>query len=245
MFRFDDSCAEKWASVYFFMPVFEAPPHMPALEDFCKIASRALGELSPMSEKPRMPETASSLLAFLLHDFPVHYEKDGCDIPSQIVLYGADEIDPAMFNERTVSQFWSCEDKEGFAARCKYAVMASNMMASGLPRMQRYDIIARYADALLTLFPDCIGIYWPHSQKMIPRALYEQTGWNRPEFHFLDGGLNVRFFKLADTEEMVFDTLGLCALGLPDLQLHCNALRPSDCVHFLLREAPKTAYILP
>lgn len=111
--------------------------------------------------------------------------------------------------------------------------MASNMLAAGLPVLEQYGILADYADAVLELFPDCIGIYWPHSQNLLPREVYEHSSWNSPELHFLDGGLNVRFFNITGTNEMLFDTLGLTPIGLPDLQCHCKNLEPNQVVVFM------------
>lgn len=91
--------------------------------------------------------------------------------------------------------------------------MASNMLAAGLPAMEQYGILASYADAILELFPECIGIYWPHSQNLVPRETYLKPSWNREELHFLDGGLNVRFFTISGTDELLFDTLGLTPIG--------------------------------
>lgn len=45
---------------------------------------------------------------------------------------------------------------------------------------------------------------------------------------------NVRFFRVADspTGDFVFDTLGLHALGLPEVQVHCRNLDPDDVAAF-------------
>ena len=93
--------------------------------------------------------------------------------------------------------------------------------------------MAEFADLLLEQYPDCIGIYWPHSQCLTPREYYQDSHWNNPAFHFLDGGLNVRFFSIQNSDEMLFDTLGFTAIGLPDLQFHCKGLEPDDVVGFL------------
>ena len=60
-----------------------------------------------------------------------------------------------------------------------------------------------------------------------------KPSWNREELHFLDGGLNVRFYTISGTDELLFDTLGLTPIGLPDLQFHCRNLEPNEVVIFL------------
>lgn len=229
-----DTFVSDWHPVYFFMPVFEKPIKMPSLEQFLAALSHRFGKVEPMAEEAEMPQGPSDLLSFALWDHLAYSKKEDSSFPSQLVLYGPDQFNQQKWTEEIVAQFWDCgPDRQTFAARCKYALMASNMMAAMLPMLEQYHIIADYADLLLELFPDCIGIYWPHSQQLVPREYFLQPHWNSKQLHFLDGGLHVRFFNIANTDEMVFDTLGLTAIGLPDLQCHCRNLEPDDVVMFL------------
>lgn len=229
-----DSFVEKWHSVYFFMPVFEQPVEMPPLETLQEALVRKFGKVQPLADEPRMPEKSSDLLGFALWNHQAHYDEKERSIPSQLLLYGPDTFDQEMWDEQIIANFWDCQpDRQGFAARCRYAMMASNMMAAMLPAMERYQIIADYADMFLELFPKCIGIYWPHSQRLVPREAFQISNWNSRELHFLDGGLHVRFFNITGSDEMLFDTLGLTSIGLPDLQCYCKNLEPNDVVIFL------------
>ena len=56
-------------------------------------------------------------------------------------------------------QFWSCPEKEAFIARCRYSIYGKQHAGGRLPVLEQYGILADYADAVLELFPDCIGIY--------------------------------------------------------------------------------------
>lgn len=229
-----DVFVEKWHSVYCFLPVFEKKVEMPAVENFQAALARKFGKVEALAKAPQMPKNPADLLGFVLHDHPCYYEKEKQSVPSQLVLYGMDFFEAELWDDQIVSQFWDCQpNPPEFAARCRYSLMASNMMAALLPRMEQYQIIADYADLILELFPECIGIYWPHSQRLVPRERFENSGWNSKELHFLDGGVNVRFFNIANTDEMLFDTMGLTAIGLPDLQCHCKNLEPNDVVMFL------------
>lgn len=229
-----DIFAEKWHSVYFLMPVFEKSVTIPDLEIFQEALTQKFGRVEPLSDKPDMPEKSSDLLSFMLWDHQSKSPKESMPIPSQLIIYGLDTFEQELWDGQIISQFWDClPDKEGFASRCKYSLMASNMMAAMLPVMEQYQIMADYADMLLDLFPDCIGIYWPHSQRLVPREAFQESKWKSRELHFLDGGLNVRFFNITGSDEMLFDTLGLTSIGLPDLQCHCKDLEPNDVVIFL------------
>ena len=229
----ENGFTDRWSSVYFFIPLFENPVIMPTAEAVCAKLTEKFGMVTELAEEQNMPQKPSELKSFVLWEHQVYYEKEKREFPSQLILYGAYTFDTAQFDEAVRAQFWSCPEKEAFIARCRYSIMASNMLAAGLPVLEQYGILADYADAVLELFPDCIGIYWPHSQNLLPREVYEHSSWNSPELHFLDGGLNVRFFNITGTNEMLFDTLGLTPIGLPDLQCHCKNLEPNQVVVFM------------
>jgi len=230
--RQGDMLVNRWHSVYTFMPLFEKPVEMIEFSVFSEALQQRFGRVMYMGESPHMPTAAEDFISFALMEHQVSSNDKKQEYPSQLLLIGAKEFDREIWDEMICSQFWVCRDKE-FLTRCRYSLMAGNMMAAGLPRMEEYGILAGYADLILELFPDCIGIYWPHSQVLTPREYYQTPNWNHPEFHFLDGGLNVRFFNIQGTDEMLFDTLGFTAIGLPDLQFHCKNLEPNDVVCFL------------
>ncbi len=229
-----DKFVNKWNSLYYIVPLFEQPPAMPSLETFLKALSAEFGKVEPLAASSQMPLRPSELLTVVLWDHMAYYKKDDKWAPTELILYGADEFDRSLWNENIVAQFWDCgDDRRKFADRCRYSVMASNMLAAMLPVKERCGIMADYADILLKLFPDCIALYWPHSQRLVPREVFLTPGWSDPTLHFLDGGLHVRFFNIANSDEMLFDTLGLTTLGLPDLQCHCKGIEPNEVVTFL------------
>lgn len=224
---------DKWHSIYVFIPLFEKPVVLPAEETILEKLSEKFGTVEALSGNQAMPESSGDFKSFVLTDHPVYYEKEKNSYPSQLLLYGPGEFDRDHFDDQIIAQFWQVKDRTAFINRCRYSIMGSNMMAAGLPMMEQYGIIMDYAEAILELFPECIGIYWPHSQNLLTREAFLQSGWRDKKYHFLDGGLNVRFFNIEGTDEMLFDTLGLTPIGLPDLQLHCKNLDPNEAVGFL------------
>ncbi len=228
-----EDIVNRWHSTYMFMPLFEKPVKMPELSTFLDALKKYFGRIEPLHASPQMPQSASELLGFALMDHMAYYKKTNEYFPSQLMIFGADKFDQEIWDKMICANFSACIDKEAFLPRCKYAITAANMMAAMLHRMEEYGIMATYADMILEVFPDCIGIYWPHSQSLTPREYYEEPHWHNARYHFLDGGLNVRFFRLQGTDEMLFDTLGLTAIGLTDLQFHCKNLEPDEVVVFL------------
>ena len=83
---------DKWSSVYFFIPLFEKPIVMPTAEEFCSKLSEKFGRVTELSEEQKMPEDPAGLKSFVLWDHLVHYSKENQDLPSQLMIYGADEF---------------------------------------------------------------------------------------------------------------------------------------------------------
>lgn len=94
---------------------------------------------------------------------------------------------------------------------------------------------------LLVLEPQ--GVLAPHSQQYLnPEILREALADDPGDELF--GFVNIRLFKLdggddvlRDASETVMDTLGLGALGLPDLQAHFKHLDPTLVAEFLYNTA--------
>lgn len=176
------------------------------------------------------------LASFALRDHLVTY-KDGEQVPSQLLVTEVVPFDRLTISEMTMQQCWTSENPQALLADCHYEMMVSDFMAGGLDTVERCQILAKYIDILLEMLPECIALYWPHSQKFMPSIAYLQSQWNNPELHFLDGGLNVRFFNIQDSEDMVVDTTGLFSLGLPDLQMHFHTLDHNFVINYIFNFA--------
>ena len=89
---------------------------------------------------------------------------------------------------------------------------------------ERCEILAAFADIMMEVYPEAVAMYWPHAGKIVPRADWLNSSWSNPALHFLDGGVNVRLFNIAESSEKIVDTTGLTAIGLCDLQCHFHDL---------------------
>ena len=76
------------------------------------------------------------------------------------------------------------------------------------------------------------AIHWRPAQQIVnPAALIEAS---TDAQRFFAGAVNVRFFNIAGTDgEMLMDTLGLAALGIPDFQCHFRDLDPEGVARVL------------
>ena len=137
------------------------------------------------------------------------------------------------------SQLWDCPEKDEILANCKYKIMLSDFMASGLPYKERCAMLTEWLETTLELFPDCVAVWTPSSGKLLTREQVLNNPWAAPA-RFLHFGMNIRFFNIQNTNDMMVDTLGLYAIGLPDIQYHFHDLDPNAVVNHAYNA---TAYI--
>jgi hypothetical protein len=118
-------------------------------------------------------------------------------------------------------------------------VQISDFHAEGLDARTRLAFMHDVVSALLALAPP-IAIHWQPSQRLIPPDRYraERRGGHDPIFP----AVHLRHFTVEDplVDETVTDTLGLTALGLPDLQCHYTGLTRETVATVLQR----VAYVL-
>ncbi|HEX8271965.1 MAG TPA: DUF4261 domain-containing protein [Longimicrobiaceae bacterium] len=164
-------------------------------------------------------------------DFRVRYA--GSEIPAQMI-FGSSEYSllPAVLEE-ALQQTWGWNGARDAVEGCSASFFLRDMMASGLPPRER---LALFLDTLATVLEmaPCRAIYWDASGHIVdPQAFLAGRG-NREEL--LLGALNARLFRIGNggPGEMLMDTLGLAALGLPDVQCHFTDLEPEKVAELLL-----------
>lgn len=91
-------------------------------------------------------------------------------------------------------------------------------------------MLVRWLELALSLFPDCVAVWIPGSGKLLtPGQILNNSLQGDDRFIYI--GVNVRFFNILGTEDMMVDTLGLYAIGLPDIQYHFHGLDPNPLVN--------------
>jgi len=170
----------------------------------------------------------------LLHFFHLNYLVSFADgeMPAQTSLMPA-KSRPASEYETAVQQAWHWADAEAVVEECRYSLFLTDMMASGLEPKERLRLITGSLRAVLETMP-CDAIYFRESDKLLEPGDYLtaiEAGAS------LYGAMNVRFFNVqgndSEQEEMLMDTVGLTALGIPDAQCHYFDLEPGDVAQYL------------
>ncbi len=162
-------------------------------------------------------------------------------LPVQLFVMGCSGFEGKGFDDFLKSQMWDCQnDRDRIFEECKYQVVATDMMAGVLPVQERANLDMDFMEALAELFPSCEAFYFQNSGKLFLAEdvrKHQIVGSDR----FIYFGVNVRFFNIQGTEDMMIDTVGMSTLFLPDLQYHFHDMDPNWVVNHAYNVA---SYIL-
>ena len=145
------------------------------------------------------------------------------------------------FDPFITSQMWDCQqDRDRILKECRYHVIAVDMLSSASPIHERANLDMDFFEALLELYPTSEAFYFQNCGKLF---LASDVRENKTEglSRFIRFGVNVRFFNIQDTDDMLVDTLGMSTLFLPDLQYHFHSIDPNCIVEHAYNAA---SYIL-
>ena len=234
----EDRQAGRYQFVYRFVPLFAQPIRMPQPGDLQQDLENSVGKIkssNEISKNSRInPGKTAAVYSWALLDYWGSAQAGKPKEPCLFQISEPEAFDPAQWGTDIIAQFRSCGHRPGkFAAQCRFALPCGVTVYESLPRIRQYGAIAACAEAVLRQFPGCIGIYWPHSRNLVSREFYQRQGWHSPEFRFLDSGLHVRAYRVGGSGGQLFDTLGLSAIGLPDLQCRCSRLEPGHVMNYL------------
>jgi len=165
----------------------------------------------------------------MLHFFHLNYmvQYSEGEMPAQTSLMNMDHR-PATDYETAIQQSWHWREAAQTLDECSYSLMLVDMMASGLEPKARLQLFTGALRAVLEAAP-CDAIYFRESDKLVePKAYLASI----EEGAALYGAMNVRFYNVEGTgsgrTEGLMDSIGLAALGIPDVQCHFYDLDPNE-----------------
>ncbi|AJS59469.1 DUF4261 domain-containing protein [Paenibacillus sp. IHBB 10380] len=167
---------------------------------------------------------------FFHMDHKVTFE-DGV-VPAQSVIHAPQPIRDFKRFDSALQQSWHWPEAKQTVNSCTYSIRAHDLFAANLPYKERFELILGLVMAIVEAAP-CKAIYWHTSDKLVaPTAYVEAIELDEK----LYGAVNLRLFNTGDTEpkEMIMDTLGLSALGIPDVQCHFSDMDPTEIARNLL-----------
>ena len=195
---------------------------MPDRDTMIEIFTKHLGPVDCFDHRR---ESAS----FAPQNYKVHYEDTDADISPTLMVTDCEKIDKPVLDDFERSQVWDCPNVDELLAECQYRVFATDMLASGLEAKERADMLVKYVDALLELYPSCKAVVFGPSHKFLSRESIENHS-DKAVTRFIYYAVNVRYFSIQGTEDMMVDSLGMSTLFLPDVQYHFHGVDPNHVV---------------
>lgn len=189
-----------------------------AMEKYC-------GELGEIGEKP-------DILMFPVQKYKVMFEDKPNGVPPLACFMQPIEFKMEL-DELTRSQLWDMENGAEFADEVKYEVVVHAMLSDALSYTEQAELFISQLDAAVEMYPTCEAIYVTGSGKLTPTAKFlSDRQWDAGA-RFLKAAVNVRFFNIQGTGDMLIDSLGMYTLALPDVQMHFRNLDPNDVVSYV------------
>lgn len=160
----------------------------------------------------------NNLCSFVLNDYTSKTED--LEIPVQIIVIR--ENSPIKISKllNSITQTSDNTYIENEIVNCNYSIVISDFMATEIKYNERIYLFNKFLKGLLEVIP-CKAIHWSYSQKIVNPNDF-QAAVTESDFYTLFGIINVRYFKF--NESLILDTIGLSALGLPDIQCNFNSL---------------------
>lgn len=154
--------------------------------------------------------------------------KEG-SMPPQLMITDCFSADDYKIDELTRSQMWDCPESAEILKSCKYHVVAADILGGAMNYKERAEMLVDYLEALMEMYPMCEAVQFQSSGKMFTKEKIISSNVPK-EDQFIYFAVNVRFFNIQGTEDMMVDSLGMSTLYLPDIQYHFHSMDPNDVV---------------
>lgn len=222
VFQQDLSKKEQPGSIFIMHLLMKEKCDMPDKEFMTSIMQRHLGDVECFCHN-------KDVTGFAVNKYKAEF-KEG-SIPIQLMITGCSDREAHQVDEITKSQMWDCqEDRDRILTECKYQVIATDMLSRAMEYKERADMLMDYMEALVEMYPQCEAILFQTSGKMFTASQIREHKIQR-ESRFIYFAVNVRFFNIQGTDDMIVDTLGMSTLYLPDLQYHFHGMDPNWIVN--------------
>ena len=228
----DDKKGPQPGGPYLIQMLFKEPVEMPDKAKMTAVMEKHIGSTECFCYDKKMA-------GFAAQEHIAEFKDGKC--PVQLMVMKCDKFKGKGFDAFLMSQMWDCqEDRERIFRECKYQVVATDMLTAALSALERANLDADFLEALAELYPTCEAFYFQNCGKLFLAEDVRSHQIEGPD-RFIRFGVNVRFFNIEGTEDMLIDTVGMSTLFLPDLQYHFHGMDPNWVVNHAYNVA---SYIL-
>ncbi len=146
-------------------------------------------------------------------------------VPSQFTITEPELVEnPMEMFSYALVQTWDWPDAEQAISKTKAVIEISDGAGDALARRNRLQVFHNVVQVLLEVATP-IAIHWLPSQRIVdPQRYKEDLGQGGTLF---SSAVNVRMFKIEQSNDRIMDTMGLSGLGCLDLQSIFTNLDPA------------------
>jgi hypothetical protein len=135
--------------------------------------------------------------------------------------------------ETAFQQNWHWDEANSKAKKCRYKLLVTDLLTRTLDYKQRLNMYMNFLTAVVKATnPDVV--YSGCGQKLIkPATLIEN--WDSDKKQVLNCICNVRLYNITGSghRDLLMDTVGLNALGLPDFQVRFSDFKENEIANLL------------
>ncbi len=172
----------------------------------------------------------------LIFSFPDHPVKlTDTTIPAQfnIVIPDKGKLEIGL-PDTAFTQNWHWPEANQTAQNCQYEILVTDLMSRTLPFKTRVNLFMDFLVAVIRVTQPNAA-YTFHADKILDPAAITNL-WDTDKAQALYALCNVRLFNVSNdpqNRELLMDTLGLHALGLPDFQIRFTAFNENEMANLL------------
>ncbi|NLK95682.1 MAG: DUF4261 domain-containing protein [Clostridiales bacterium] len=211
----------KYNSLFMIQLLFFSEPKRPDVKEIEKVVRAKFGDIDVVSKNEH-------LLSFAVKKYKANF-KEG-SMPPQILMYDVAQFKQESIDEVQRTQLWQMENGVELLEKCTHSLIISDMMASTMDYKERGNMLMDWLEAALELLPTSAAVWIPSAGKLFTAEMVKNHEIPY-ELRFLYFCVNARYFRIANTEDILVDTLGMYSLGLPDIQFHFHGLEAIDVVN--------------
>ena len=171
-----------------------------------------------------------SPVLFSFPDFPIGLQDTEIRAQCTVLFPEAfgSEID---IPEEVYQQNWDWNEGAAIAKTCRYELIVTDLMSRSMEYKKRMALFDTFLKVIVRATrPD--AVYSLQCQKLIdPKQLLDNV--HEVERSPLFNICNVRLYNVANTNELLMDTIGLHSIGLTDFQIKFSGYPPNEIARIL------------
>ena len=219
-----DSAPRNPPDMWSFEALYAAPPVLNGETLRAALADR-LGAADLISD--------GDTILLALPGYCVDYS-DRASVPCEVAIILADRAVEHGEYADALQQTWDWPEKEAALAQCRHSVLVSEFLGRGLPAEDRMEILQAVMHVLIEN-GGIAAISQTNAGYLINPQRYTESHARGYVYY---GLLNIRFFNISNQPgDMLMDSLGLSAFGVPDVQCHFRAIDPAEMSAYLYNTA--------